>query len=30
MEVGGDLIAIKIEERATWIYQEVGRGGGGG
>ena len=30
MEVGGDLIAIKIEERASWIYQEVGRGGGGG
>ena len=29
MEVGGDLIAIKIEERASWIYQEVGRGGGG-
>ena len=27
LEVRGDLIAIKIEERASWIYQEVGRGG---
>ena len=26
--VRGDLIAIKIEERASWIYQEVGGGGG--
>ena len=26
MEVRGDLIAIKIEERASWIYQEVGGG----
>ena len=24
LEVRGDLIAIKIEERASWIYQEVG------
>ena len=28
LEVRGDLIAIKIEERASWIYQEVGGGGG--
>ena len=27
LEVRGDLIAIKIEERASWIYQEVGGGG---
>ena len=26
LEVRGDLIAIKIEERASWIYQEVGGG----